>query len=101
MSAPMRGIRLPCARAASGHAVAAPSSVMNSRRLMGLPQGQDHGLSIADQARASQQNGPPNVRYGSEAAEMIGTIRHPMSALPQKRTNWQNSRYVRFERMLR
>jgi hypothetical protein len=36
MSAPMRGIRLPCcARAASGHAAAAPlSSVMNSRRFM-------------------------------------------------------------------
>jgi hypothetical protein len=29
-----------CARAASGHTVAPASSVMNSRRLMGYPQGQ-------------------------------------------------------------
>jgi hypothetical protein len=42
MSTPMRRVRSRCcARAASGHAAAAlPSSVMNSRRRMGYPQGQ-------------------------------------------------------------
>ena len=34
---PTTGIAGCCARAASGHAAAPPSSVMNSRRLMGLP----------------------------------------------------------------
>jgi hypothetical protein len=49
MSAPTRRMRLPCcARAASGQAVAVPpSSMMNSRRFMGLPKAKDHGLSIA------------------------------------------------------
>jgi hypothetical protein len=41
VSTPIRRIPLGCcARAASGHAAAPPSSVMKSRRLMGLPQGQ-------------------------------------------------------------
>jgi hypothetical protein len=51
---------------------------------MGLPQGQDHGLSIADQARASQQNGPPNVRYGSKADKRAHAAGSRMSALPPK-----------------
>src|SRR5258708_3176403 len=33
-----------CARAASGHAAAPPTSVMNSRRLMRSPQSEDHTL---------------------------------------------------------
>src|SRR5262245_61627279 len=38
-----------CARAASGHAVTAlPSSVMNSRRLMGCPQAEDHTLPYCE-----------------------------------------------------
>ena len=41
---PITGIAGCCARAASGHAAAAPpSSVMNSRRLM-VPQSEDHTL---------------------------------------------------------
>jgi len=35
---------------------------------------------------------PLHVRYGSKAAEMIGTVQRSMSALPQKRTNKQMSR---------
>ena len=34
---PITGIVACCARAASGHTVAPPMSVMNSRRLMGVP----------------------------------------------------------------
>jgi len=46
-----------CARAASGHAAAAPpTNVMNSRRLMGAyPKAKDHELIIAGHGRASQQ----------------------------------------------
>jgi hypothetical protein len=50
----VRGLRIPttiagcCARAASGHVTAAPpSSVMKSRRLMGLTRGQGSQPSIA------------------------------------------------------
>src|SRR6516165_9740355 len=40
-----------CARAASGHAVTAlPSSVMNSRRLMGCPQAEDHTLPYCEKS---------------------------------------------------
>src|SRR5262249_20518553 len=43
MRTPMCRIRSPCcARAASGHATAPPTSVMNSRRLMVAPRGQNH-----------------------------------------------------------
>jgi len=41
--------------------------VMNLRRFMVFPKGKDHGLSIAGQARASQQKRPAHVRYGSKA----------------------------------
>jgi hypothetical protein len=44
------------------------SSVMNSRRLMGLPKAKDDGLTIAGQGRASQQKRPTHVRDGSNSA---------------------------------
>src|SRR5438067_1451502 len=64
------GLEACCARAASGHAAAAPpSNVMKSRRLMGLtPKARDHGLSISGlewQWRAMQQKRAPHVRLGS------------------------------------
>jgi len=37
-SDPINGIAGCCARPASGHTAAPPSSVMNSRRFIGLPQ---------------------------------------------------------------
>src|SRR5262249_36489385 len=39
---PITGIGCCCARAASGHAAAPPTSVMNSRRLIVAPRGQNH-----------------------------------------------------------
>src|SRR5215471_1295175 len=39
---PITGIAACCARAASGHGAAAPTSVMNSRRLIVAPRGQNH-----------------------------------------------------------
>src|SRR5262249_11911104 len=39
---PITGIAACCARAASGHRAAAPTSVMNSRRLIVAPRGQNH-----------------------------------------------------------
>src|SRR5262244_1428702 len=39
---PITGIAACCARAASGHATVPPSSVMNSRRLIVAPRGQNH-----------------------------------------------------------
>jgi hypothetical protein len=45
MTTPMRRIRSRCcARAASGHAAAPPSSVMNARRFIGYPE-----IEIMDQ----------------------------------------------------
>src|SRR5262245_47867095 len=45
---PITGIVACCARAASGHATAAPpSSVMNSRRLMGFPEGQGSQMNYS------------------------------------------------------
>jgi hypothetical protein len=44
---------------------APPSNVMNSRRLIGLPRGQRTRVSIAGQARASQQKAATYVRVGS------------------------------------
>jgi hypothetical protein len=57
MSTPIRRTFGCCARAASGHAAAAPpTNVMNSRRLMGAyPKAKDHELIIAGHGRASQQ----------------------------------------------
>jgi hypothetical protein len=42
---------------------------------------------------------PAYDRFGSKAAEMIGTMRRLMSASPRKRTNSRSSRYVRFGAM--
>src|SRR5262249_17170578 len=50
------------ARAASGHAVAPPSSVMNSRRFMGFPTSRITGQSI------SQQKRPANDRFVEPSA---------------------------------
>jgi hypothetical protein len=47
---------------------------------------------VRQEIAALRDFGLAHVRFGSEAGEMIGTIRHPVSALPQKRTNRQNSR---------
>src|SRR5215831_14897088 len=41
-SDPITGIDCCCARAASGHVAAPPTSVMNSRRLIVAPRGQNH-----------------------------------------------------------
>jgi hypothetical protein len=49
---PMVGIFVACcARATSGHAAAPPSIVMNSRRLMGSPQAEDHTLPQCGKSR--------------------------------------------------
>jgi hypothetical protein len=42
---PITGIVGGCARATNGHAAAPPRSVMNSRRLMGLPLARRHHLT--------------------------------------------------------
>src|SRR5262245_43273148 len=78
-----------CARAASGHAAAAPPTrVMNSRRLMGslgsrarmLPHQRVQNLRCA-----RQQNRPADGSSGSSTAEGKEATRPWMSALPQKR----------------
>ena len=53
----MSRIRSPCcARAASGHAAAPPTSVMNSRRLIATPQGSEQAI-VAGRLAGSGQNG--------------------------------------------
>src|SRR5262249_16988275 len=73
---------------------------MNQCRLIGAyPQGQDHGVTIADLepvGRASQQKGAPHARLGSFASDRNASDPRGMSALPRKRTISRLSRYVRF-----
>ena len=81
MSTPMRRIRSGCcARAASGHAAAPPSSVMNSRRLIAAPEAQE---------RHRNGSNSPIVK-GPAYATVV------MSALGHKRTCADNLRDVRF-----
>ena len=56
-----------CARAANGHAAALPISVMNSRRLMGSPQAEDHTLPYPWKRRVVHHSilGHPTLRSGS------------------------------------
>ena len=70
----MRRIRSPCcARAASGHAAAAPpSSVMNSRRLIAAPEAQDEA---SYRLRLAHWKGAADVRFGS-LADMCSAKRH-------------------------
>ncbi len=66
ISAPMRRIRSGCcARATSGYTVP-PSSVRNSRRLMGTPsvRGSHPTTSLKSSCCASQHFGPPDFRNG-------------------------------------
>src|SRR5262245_14723602 len=56
-----------CARAESGHAATPPSSLMNARRFIGLPQGQRSPINYSRLARASQQGQTAHVRFGPKA----------------------------------
>jgi len=60
------------------------SSVMKSRRLMGLPKAKDEGLTIAGQGHASQQKRPTHVRDGSFASEPAEAAHPCTSAAPPK-----------------
>src|SRR5262249_1941640 len=51
------------------------------------PKAKDHGLTIADQGGASQQEAVTSVRCGSIAPRAISASRHHMSALLRKRTS--------------
>src|SRR5262249_30647164 len=51
------------------------------------PKAKDHGLTIADQGGASQQEAVTSVRCGSIAPQAISASRHHMSALLRKRTS--------------
>ena len=62
-----------CARAASGHAAAPPSSVMNSRRLMRPTAGRPTGWTIAP--RKGLVGVTANVRLGS-LADLAKPPRH-------------------------
>src|SRR5262245_62405670 len=77
-STPMRRTRSPCcARAPSGHTAAAtPSNVMNSRRLIASPRGQDrtsYRLKLAHWKRSGVT--AANVRFGSKA-DICSAKRH-------------------------
>src|SRR5262249_25350137 len=73
---PMRGIFATCcARAASGHAAAAPpTSVMNSRRfIIALtPNPSIHGLTIAGQAVQRSKTGPLMSALGQKQRSLLG-----------------------------
>src|SRR5271169_4061140 len=74
-----------CARAASGHAAAAPlMSDINSRRLVPWSSRRGPILSRRERLCASQQNWLPNVRLGS-LADTAFTSRN-VSLYPRKRT---------------
>src|SRR5262245_56615271 len=82
----MTGIAGCCARTASGHAAVPPTSVINSRRLMGLsplPRVRaNQGYHIRGSACcASQQNWPADDAVGQE--RRIGAVRN-ISALPPR-----------------
>src|SRR5258707_9392819 len=63
---PSTGMAGCCARAASGHAAAAPpSSVMNSRRFIAMTQTPTIIATIAGQDGASQQKRLAHDRFGS------------------------------------
>jgi hypothetical protein len=61
---PITGIPVCCARAASGHAIAPPRSVMNLRRLIGSlsPRVTPYHIVVAMPSCASQQNWRGKVR---------------------------------------
>ena len=101
MSTPMRRIRsLCCARAASGHAAAPPTSVMNSRRLIVAPRGQNHAPHRLTAVRVLERNErgancdqlfsagecrlcvprPSQNRKGSESGQMLSAL--PPKAVP-------------------
>jgi hypothetical protein len=83
---PITGIAGCYARAASGHVVAPPSSVMNSRHLMGAyPKAKDRRI-IAGQGRASQQKRAAHVRSGSNSA--LSAMSRSMSGLPGSGHGW-------------
>src|SRR6516164_4254185 len=65
----MRRMRsLCCARAASGHAAAPPTSVMNSRRLIASPQGSEQGIVAGQTGRLEvDKTALGDVRFGSKA----------------------------------
>ena len=80
-----------CARAASGHAAAAPpSNVMNSRHRMGIPsvRGSTPYHIVEKPCCASQHFGPPDFRNGSLASEAIGAGGQSMSQCLQSRRNF-------------
>src|SRR5262249_40575789 len=78
---PITGIAGCCARAASGHAAAAPRSVMSSRRFTTqcLHASTEKDSTMEGSAAVRDFN-PFYDRFGSKAAEMIGTTRRVMSA---------------------
>src|SRR5215472_7244604 len=53
---PITGIAACCARAASGHGAAAPTSVMNARRLIVAPRGQNHAPHRLTAARVLERD---------------------------------------------
>src|SRR5262245_43547403 len=65
---------------------------MNSRRFIGLPQGQDRQLTIAGQARASQQVQAHSCPLWVESKHFAA--REPCPLYPQKRTGIQVSDVV-------
>jgi hypothetical protein len=53
---PITGVAACCARAASGQpAKLLPRNAMNSRRLMGIPQGKDHELNYSTVHRSKKR----------------------------------------------
>ena len=70
-----------------------PSSLMNSRRLMGAyPKAKDCRISISGEGLASQQKPPVHVRDGSFASDRNASDPRSMSALLRKQTNSGQSR---------
>src|SRR5262245_25346658 len=84
VNTPMSFVALCCARAASGHAAAPPSRVMNVRRLMWSPQSWELPYHIigAMPHCALQQLRSPHFRFGSFASEGCTAEPRFMSAWP-------------------
>src|SRR6516165_7743156 len=69
----------------TGQAAAPPSSLMNSRRLMGThPEAKDRRISIAGRGCAPQQEAATYVRFGSKADIRSELASWAKSALPPK-----------------
>src|SRR5215472_10046948 len=71
-----------CARAASGHAAAPPTSVMNSRRLIASPQGSEQSIVAGQTGRLEvDKTALGDVRFGSLTD--IGDVRAMSALLPK------------------